>query len=164
MSSLKNLLSFKLRKSADLLGRSAALRYKRLFGVSLLEWRTLALIGEYSPMSVSELAEHASLDKSQVSRVIAALSQRKLVVRKRNVEDGRGITLELTAEGRRVCEKLLSEADDRNSVFLDCLSAAEKKSLDAALEKLTVAGKRLMALEQQINASVAKGHRRSRSK
>ena len=42
---IKELLSYRLHQVANLLSRGAELRYRREFGVSLWEWRTIALLG-----------------------------------------------------------------------------------------------------------------------
>ena len=42
---IRELLSYRLHVVANLLSRGAELRYGREFGVSLWEWRTVALLG-----------------------------------------------------------------------------------------------------------------------
>ena len=42
---IRDLLSYRLHTVANLLSRGAELRYRREFGVSLWEWRTIALLG-----------------------------------------------------------------------------------------------------------------------
>ena len=41
---IRELLSYRLHVVANLLSRGAELRYRREFGVSLWEWRTVALL------------------------------------------------------------------------------------------------------------------------
>ena len=54
---IKELLSYRLHQVANLLSRGAELRYRREFGVSLWEWRTVALLGAAAePQSLNELA------------------------------------------------------------------------------------------------------------
>src|SRR5437660_12591402 len=72
MTEIRDLLSFKLHRVANLLSRGAELRYRREFGVSLWEWRTIAFLGRADhPMSLGQLAELANIDKGQMSRVVA---------------------------------------------------------------------------------------------
>ena len=42
---IRELLSYRLHQVANLLSRGAEMRYRREFGVSLWEWRTVALLG-----------------------------------------------------------------------------------------------------------------------
>src|SRR3954463_5920590 len=102
MTEIQDLLSYKLHRVANLLSRGAELRYRREFGVSLLEWRTLALLGATEePMSLVQLAKAAGVDKGQLSRVVTGLTRRRLVRREAHPGDGRGVRLTLTSTGRR---------------------------------------------------------------
>jgi len=78
---IRDLLSYRLHVVANLLSRGAAMRYRREFGVSLWEWRTVALLGAQAPRSLNDLAAAAGLDKSQMSRVVAGLVERGIVAR-----------------------------------------------------------------------------------
>src|SRR5262245_42581385 len=133
---IKDLLSYRLHVVANLLSRGAAMRYKREFGVSLWEWRTVALLGAEAPLSLNELAAAAGLDKSQMSRVVAGLVERGLVARGADETDGRGVRLTLTRSGERLCAGLIRAAAERNDAFLGCLAPRERECLDGALQKL----------------------------
>src|SRR5205814_6024991 len=64
MTEIRDLLSFKLHRVANLLSRGAELRYRREFGVGLWEWRSVALLGAADePMSLVQLANAAGIDK-----------------------------------------------------------------------------------------------------
>jgi DNA-binding MarR family transcriptional regulator len=146
---IRELVSYRLHVVANLLSRGAAMRYKREFGVSLWEWRTVALLGAQAPLSLNELAAAAGLDKSQMSRVVAGLVDRGLVARGADETDGRGVRLSLTRSGERLYEGLIRAAAERNDAFLGCLSAAERECLANALKKL---GERARAFIQQEKA------------
>ena len=133
---IKGLLSYQLHQVANLLSRGAAMRYKREFGVSLWEWRTIALLGAHSPQSLNELASAAALDKSQMSRVVSGLIARGLVSRAADARDGRGIRLTLTKAGTGVHVGLMRAATERNNAFLDCLSKSERACFERALAKI----------------------------
>ena len=45
MTEITDLISYQLHTVANLLSRGAELRYRRQFGVSLWEWRTVAHLG-----------------------------------------------------------------------------------------------------------------------
>jgi DNA-binding MarR family transcriptional regulator len=133
---IRDLLSYRLHVVANLLSRGAAMRYRREFGVSLWEWRTIALLGAQAPLSLNELAAAAGLDKSQMSRVVAGLVERGLVARGADETDGRGVRLALTRSGEKLGEGLIRAAAERNDAFLGCLSPSERECLEAALQKL----------------------------
>ncbi|MSQ62953.1 MAG: MarR family transcriptional regulator [Betaproteobacteria bacterium] len=134
---IRELLSYRLHRVANLLSRGAEMRYRREFGVSLWEWRTVALLGGAGePQSLNELARAAGMDKGQMSRVVSGLTRRKIVFRKADANDARGIRLSLTQPGKRLYRKLISAAAERNSAFLGCLSAKERACLEQAMAKL----------------------------
>src|SRR5881394_1616984 len=138
MTEIRELISYRLHTVANLLSRGAELRYRREFGVSLWEWRTVALLGAVTePLSLNHLAHAAGIHKSQMSRVVSGLTRRKMVLRAANSADARGVALTLTKSGRRLYEGLISAATERDQVFNDCLSKNEKAVLDRCLAKLT---------------------------
>ena len=73
------MMSSRLMVLANLLKRGAILRYKRLAGLSSVEFGLVASLGRRPPMSVVALAEAVGMDKGQISRALAGLVSRKLV-------------------------------------------------------------------------------------
>src|SRR5262245_23562821 len=104
---IRDLLSYQLHRLANLISSSAAARYRRLFAVSLAEWRTIALLGAHAPLSLNELARAAGLHKSQMSRVVSGLVRRELAEREVDERDARGVRLSLTRRGRRLYQGLI---------------------------------------------------------
>ena len=149
MTEIQDLLSYRLHKVANLLSRGAELRYRREFGVSLWEWRTLALLGAAAePLSLNHLAHAAGIHKSQMSRVVSVLTERKLVVRTADEDDARGVRLALSKPGRKLYEGLISAASDRDAAFRNCLSSQEKLALDRILTKLGGKARELIQREK----------------
>lgn len=147
---IRALLSYRLHVVANLLSRGAELRYRREFGVSLWEWRTIALLGGVAePQSLNDLASAAGIDKSQMSRVVSGLAARRLVLRSIDAEDARGVRLTLTRAGRALYQGLIRAAAERNDAFLDCLGARERAAFDAALEKLAARARELIGRERE---------------
>jgi DNA-binding MarR family transcriptional regulator len=145
---IRELLSYRLHEVANLLSRGAELRYRREFGVSLWEWRTLALLGAVSePLSLNHLAHAAGIHKSQMSRVVSGLAKRKLVVRDANSQDARGVHLTLSLSGRKLYEGLIQAASQRDQAFRSCLTKDEKRAFESALAKL--AGQARVFIQQE---------------
>src|SRR5256885_2592967 len=93
------MLSSRLMVLANLLKRGAILRYKRLAGLSSVEFGLVASLGRRPPMSVVRLAEAVGLDKGQISRALAELVSRKLVSKAVNPRDNREVLVSLTKAG-----------------------------------------------------------------
>jgi DNA-binding MarR family transcriptional regulator len=146
MTEIRELISYRLHTVANLLSRGAELRYRREFGVSLWEWRTIALLGAVTaPLSLNHLAHAAGIHKSQMSRVVSGLTRRKLVLRAAN---GREVALTLTKPGRRLYEGLISAASERDETFNRCLSRNEKEVFDRCLSKLAGEARALIQRER----------------
>ena len=148
MTEIRDLLSYRVHVVANLLSRGAELRYRREFGVSLWEWRTIALLGASDePLSLGHLARAAGIDKSQMSRVVSGLARRRVVLRSTDPGDGRGIRLSLSASGKRLYEGLIRAAGERDAVFRNCLSKGEKEAFERVLAKL--AGRARALIEEE---------------
>ena len=146
---IRDLLSYRLHVVANLLSRGAELRYRREFGVSLWEWRSIALLGgARAPLSLNELARAAGIDKSQMSRVVSGLAARRFVLRAIDANDARGVQLTLTRAGLKLYDGLIRAAADRNDAFLDCLSARERAAFDEALAKLAARAREFIERER----------------
>jgi len=149
MTEIRELISYRLHTVANLLSRGAELRYRREFGVSLWEWRTVGLLGAVrEPLSLNHLAHSAGIHKSQMSRVVSGLTRRKLVLRAASSTDGRGVQLTLSKTGRRLYDGLISAATERDEAFNDCLSRNEKEVLERCLAKLAGQARALIQKEK----------------
>ncbi|MEB3963282.1 MarR family transcriptional regulator [Streptomyces kunmingensis] len=131
---ISELLSYRLSRTSSALSRSAALRYRREFDVSLGEWRTIALIAADPTLTLNRLARRAGLDKAQMSRVVRGLVERGLVGRTEG--SGRTRQLALTEAGVVLYRGLIAAANERDDVFAAALSPEEAGALGRALEKL----------------------------
>ncbi|MGE3677982.1 MAG: MarR family winged helix-turn-helix transcriptional regulator [Burkholderiales bacterium] len=148
MRTIRELLSYRLHVVANLLSRGAELRYRREHGVSLWEWRTVALLGAQAPQSLNDLAREAGVDKGQMSRVVSGLASRGLVSREADARDARAVRLALTAAGRKLYRNLMRSAIERDAALLGRLSAQERKVLDAALARLAGQAREFIAVEK----------------
>jgi DNA-binding MarR family transcriptional regulator len=157
---IRDLLSYRLHVVANLMSRGAAMRYRREFDVTLWEWRIIALLGGYAPLSLNELARSAGLDKSQASRVVSGLIERSLVLRNADENDGRGIRLSLSKAGRRVYTGLMNAAAERNAAFLSRLTRDERACFDQMLAKLADEARQFINEEKLISGR-QRGRRRA---
>lgn len=132
---IRELLSYRLHRVANLLSREAELRYRRDFGVSLSEGRTVALLGaSEEALSPGELARAAGVDKSQMSRVVAALARRGIVLRANDRSDARSVRLRLSARGRRLYAGLIAAAAEETR---RCLPVSGRASAPASSVRST---------------------------
>jgi len=151
MTEIRDLLSYRVHMVANLLSRGAELRYRRQFGVSLWEWRTIALLGaSEEALSLGHLARAAGSDGSQMSRGVSGLAKRRLVLREAHPGDGRGVHLTLTRSGRKIYDGLIRAAAERDNAFRNCLSSKEKDVFDRVLGKLASQARALIENEKAL--------------
>lgn len=110
--------------------------YLKECGLSLSEARSLTAIGTFAPLSINDLAFRANLNKGQASRAAQVMVDRKFVIKKESPDDGRGIELNLTNEGKKTFEKIMEAVNKRNQEIFSCLSNSEKEQFGAMLDRV----------------------------
>jgi DNA-binding MarR family transcriptional regulator len=145
------MMSSRLMVLANLLKRGAILRYKRLAGLSSVEFGLVASLGRRPPMSVVRLAEAVGMDKGQISRALTELVSRKLVVRAVNPRDNREVLVSLTRAGLVAHDAVLAGALERNQRLLEGLNQEELFSLLGHIDDLTETAAQMLAAEKDLN-------------
>lgn len=110
--------------------------YEKETGIPAHEARCLAAVGNFSPLSVNDLAKGANLDKAQASRAAQSLVEKGLILKTSSTTDARGVVLTLTPEGRKLWLRTMRFVNRRNVEITACLSEEELKVLDIVLDKL----------------------------
>ena len=100
----------------------------------------LAALATHAAMTPGELAEHEKVQPPSMTRVIAALEERNLVMRAPHPTDGRQVSLTVTEEGRQLVQQLRRLREAWLARRLRELTAQERAILRSAapiLEKLS---------------------------
>ena len=126
---LEDFLSFRLLVLARALDRQAKRTYGESFGLALVEWRIMAIIGAMGDATVNRLAQRMDYDKAQISRAVSALVDSGYLKRARNAKDTRSAHLMLTARGRELHEELMAFGRQRQRNLLAALTPAQRKAL-----------------------------------
>jgi Transcriptional regulators len=134
VKTISSLVSNRVTRLSSALSRSAALRYRREFDVSLGEWRTLALVGQDPELTLNRLARRAGLDKAQMSRVVSRLVERGLVDRQLGAR--RSTQLSLTLDGEAVYAGLISAANDRDVRLVAMVGEERMRIFEEVLDDL----------------------------
>jgi DNA-binding MarR family transcriptional regulator len=144
------MLSSRLMVLANLLKRGAIIRYKRLVGLSSVEFGLVASLGRRPPMSVARLADAVGMDKGQISRALAGLVSRKLVARSGNPRDNREVLVCLTRAGLAAHDAIVAGAQERMERLLDGLSEREVLMLLDHIDRLTAKAEAMLAAERDL--------------
>src|SRR3546814_19010358 len=78
-----------------------------MFGISVVDWRIIAILGTHSPLSAKALAELTAMDQVSVSRAIDQLTNKKLVLRGVDTADRRRLALKLSKNGMDIYNQVL---------------------------------------------------------
>jgi DNA-binding MarR family transcriptional regulator len=133
---LERFLPYRLNVLASLTSNALATIYAERFGLTIPAWRVIATLGQYKGRTARDIAAHGVMHKSTVSRAVAALEQRRLIVRKPNRDDRREELLELTEDGQAIYDAVAPEALAFERRLLTVLSPAEQTTLVGLIDKL----------------------------
>jgi DNA-binding MarR family transcriptional regulator len=150
LAPITSMVSSRLMVLANLLKRGAILRYKRLAGLSSVEFGLVASLGRRPPMSVVRLAEAVGMDKGQISRALAGLVSRRLVSRAVNPRDNREVLVCLTRTGLAAHDAIVAGALARNKRLLETLSKDELETLLGHIDRLTDTAAEMLAAEKEL--------------
>ncbi len=116
---------------------SANLFFGKQYGISLLEWRILAMLASEGPLSGYTIWNGGALDKAAVTRCLRKLSSRGLVeIRVVPGSKRRKTSVALTAQGRDLHARTFAEVLIRHQRLVSDLSTEEVERFLAIMHKL----------------------------
>ena len=127
---------FRLNRLAAEVSSALSVEYAARYGLDIPEWRVLAHLGQYAPITAKAIAGHSRMHKTKVSRAVAELERLGYVRRSGSDEDRREEPLSLTPKGKAVYDDLAPKAADFARHLLDDLSAVERKTLESVIDRL----------------------------
>jgi DNA-binding MarR family transcriptional regulator len=133
---LDRFLPYRLDILAEAVSRGLSRIYKDKYGLGVPEWRVLAHLGQYAPITAKAIGAHSRMHKTKVSRAVAALEELGFLVRSGSSEDRREALLSLTAKGQAAYDDLAPKAADFAQHLLDDLSAGERRALEHTIDRL----------------------------
>jgi DNA-binding MarR family transcriptional regulator len=136
---LEEFLPYRLSVTSHTVSTNIARVYEKRFGVSIPEWRVIAILGRYPGLSAVEVADRTLMDKVAVSRAVTRLIKSGRIDRQFADADRRRSILNLSDEGRRVHNEIAPLALQFERELLQDVSEADlrtfNKILDQFLEK-----------------------------
>lgn len=125
-------LSVVSNKASGLIARA----YQARFGLTIWEWRVIAVLGGGEAMTAQAICEATAMDKVTVSRALRALAERSLVQRRQSPTDKRAALVTLTGEGRAIYEEIAPLAMEWERSLLEGFSPEEAAQLSRLLKRL----------------------------
>ncbi len=136
---LDRFLPYLLSVTSNRVSERIARTYAALFGLSIPEWRLVAVIAEAEPITQAEIGERTRMDKVTVSRAAIALSERGLLERSPNAADRRSHHLALSTAGRSLYEQVAPKALELERRIFARFSRAELEQLTQMLRRIDAA-------------------------
>ena len=132
-------LPYRVVALGQAMGQGLARQYAEEFGISVPEWRTLALIAQHESVTATRVVAETPMDKATVSRAVAGLIERGLVERVPHASDRRAAVLALSDEGAEVFAAVAERALAYEARLLEGFTPEERAALDRLLSKLSAA-------------------------
>jgi len=133
---LDRFIPYRLSVLTNTVSMVIASAYEREFGLSIPQWRVMAVLARYPDLSAVEVAERTAMDKVAVSRAIQGLLDGKRVLRAFDKGDRRRSILRLSAAGQAVYTRVAPMALRYEAELLSALSPNDQRTLDRLLAQL----------------------------
>jgi len=133
---LERFVPYQLSVLTNIVSMSIAHAYEREFGLTIPQWRVIAVLARYPKLSAIEVAARTAMDKVAVSRAVQGLLATRRVVRSYDKGDRRRSVLRLSALGRSVYTRVAPLALGYEKRLLDALSNSDRRALDRLIGRL----------------------------
>lgn len=133
---LEQFLPYRLSVLTNRISRGLAALYSERFDISVTEWRVIAVLGRYPGLSANNVAERTAMDKVAVSRAVARLLERDLLLREMHDSDRRRSVLELSEAGYAVYDVIVPLALEYQRSVLAPLDETERAQFAQLMAKL----------------------------
>ena len=140
---LDDFIPYRLSVASNSVSDAIARTYEALFGLSIPEWRLVAVVAEGEGVTQQAIGAATRMDKVTVSRAAIALTGRGLLVRCANPADRRSHLLDLTAAGRRLYAAVAPEALALERRLLAAFEPDEVAAFVATLRRIEAAARAL---------------------
>ena len=147
---LEEFLPYRLNVLASLVSQALSRIYADRHAIGVPEWRVLVTLGQYGVMTGKAVGAHSHMHKTKVSRAVALLEARELVVRRVNRDDMREALLSLTPAGLAIYRDLAPIAIDFTHRLCEAAAPADLAVFERVVERLT---ERSLALVAEVEGA-----------
>lgn len=105
-------------------------------GFNVSNWRVLAALKGSGGQTVGELAAVCLANQPAMSKTVERLVRQGLVARQADVGDRRRVNVNLTVEGERTVDELISAAKAHQERLIEAIGPRETETLIAALHRV----------------------------
>ena len=145
---LGDFLPYRLSLASNLVSEAIARAYARLFGLSIPEWRLIAVLAETNGSTQQEVVQRTRMDKVTVSRAAVSLVGRGLVRRLQHASDRRSRVLILSSAGRALYADVAPQALRLEARLFQGFGEEELAHFKASLLRLEGAASEILSAEE----------------
>ncbi|MDH4126578.1 MAG: MarR family transcriptional regulator [Gammaproteobacteria bacterium] len=142
---LEQFLPYRLAVLSHTVSTTIAKVYEKKFGVSIPEWRVIAILGRFPGLSAVEVADRTMLDKVAVSRAVSKLIKNGRIDREFADADRRRSILNLSMAGQAVHNEIASLALAFERELLQGISSEDYETFNVVVERLLERARQLGA-------------------
>ena len=107
---LERFLPYRLSLLTNTVSQGIAASYRDEHGISITEWRILAVLGRYPGLTASEVTDRTAMDKVTIHRGVKSLLEKQFLERRSDTADRRRRILTLTQDrGQKAAHAALKE-------------------------------------------------------
>jgi DNA-binding MarR family transcriptional regulator len=142
---LESFLPYRLSVLANVTSSAIAAAYEERFGLTIPEWRVIAVLTRYPGLSAREVAQKTRMDAVAVSRAVNRLLRAGRLRRAVAPDDRRRSVLQVSAAGAAVYRDVAPLALEFERSLLESIAPADRDMLERVLGVLTARAEALSA-------------------
>jgi DNA-binding MarR family transcriptional regulator len=155
---LESFLPYRLSVLANVTSSAIAAAYEERFGLTIPEWRVIAVLMRHPGLSAREVAAKSRMDAVAVSRAVNRLLRAGRLRREVAADDRRRSILQVSTAGAAVYRGVAPLALEFERSLLDTLTHDDRAALDRLLGVLTQRAETL-SVDLRVPKKVARGSR-----
>ena len=104
--------------------------------ITVPKWRVLAVLHERPGVTMNQLADFTTVDRTTLTRTLDQMVEDRLIERRDDARDRRAVRLHLTGHGREVFEKILPLVMDENERATQGIAPGELAQFGRTLQRM----------------------------
>jgi DNA-binding MarR family transcriptional regulator len=133
---LEDFLPYQLSVLSNKISHGIAKFYREQHGISVAQWRVLALLSDKTNQTAKELCERSQMDKVRVSRTVKQLESKNYILEKPCSKDARARRYRLTNNGKNLINEVKPKALEFEKELISAFSNVELSQLKLSISKL----------------------------
>jgi DNA-binding MarR family transcriptional regulator len=133
---------------ATQLNRAVAGAYVQQIGRPANGWRIITVLGNFGPLSASQIHTHTTLEMDKITRIVDSLVEMGVATREQDKADRRRVIITLSAKGKRIYGKIENIVGEMEQEFLAELSRGEREVLYELLDRLQIRANKVFKIKR----------------